>query len=95
LKLEGVQQLVIVGLIERVLETLKVCPPGQRVGVGPRVIAQDTVRVNVWTRVRGRLRVFAFLQDQHEDHGEYRCEDQESQAPPEVLLFLSLLNLLI
>ena len=75
LKLESVQQLVIVGLIERVLEILKVCPPRQRVGVCPRVIAEDTVRVNVWTRIGGRLGVFAFLQDQHEDHGEYRCED--------------------
>ena len=95
LKLEGVQQLVIVGLIEWVLETLKVFPPWKCVGVGPRVIAQHTVRIYVRASIRGRLRVFAFFQDQHEDYCEYRCEDQESQAPPKVLLFLSLLNLLI
>ena len=95
LKLERVQQLVIVGLIEWVLEILKVCPPGQRVCVCPRVIAEDTVRVDVWARIRSRLGVFSFLQDQHEDHGEYRCEDQDAQAPPQVLLFLSLPNFLI
>ena len=66
-KIESVQQLVIVGLIERVLEILEVFPPAKRVGACPGVIAEDTVRVDVWTRIRSWLGIFSFLQDQHED----------------------------
>jgi hypothetical protein len=66
LKLESVQQLVIVGLIERVLETLKIFPPGQRVGVCPHVIADDMVRVRAWARIRRH----GFLQDQNQYQGE-------------------------